>query len=168
VIYTVPHFSPLVKITDGTCILLKHNRLIQQVKTSYPPISKVCLFVGLLFVLLCQVADAQVGWSDEPVFPMTPTIMSAGRWYITAGAKLRNLQSIRFNQVLTQDDWFYSSTGPWYQLQPTQGMPSVPFGPTTPGPFGTGTGRPGFLETLVPNWTYDNGSRRIQDELEYR
>jgi len=149
-IYTIPPFSPLVKITDGTCILFKHNRLIQQVKTSYPPISRVCLFLGLLLILLGQVAEAQVGWSDEPVFPMTPTIMSAGRWYITGGAKLRQGQRVSFDKT------------------PTSGGYTVPFGPTLPGSFGPGgVGTPQYPQLPTGNasdspdnsgvWIYDNG-----------
>jgi len=105
--------------------------------------------MGLLFVLLCQVADAQVGWSDEPVFPITPTIMSTGRWYVTGGTRYRQIQRVSFDK-----------TG-------TPGGFSVPFGPSISGFFGSGGNTPGYPQYPTYNsaddpsmsgiWVYNNG-----------
>jgi hypothetical protein len=83
--------------------------------------------------------------------------MSTGRFYITAGMKWRAPTSISFSQILKEQDWFYNNdTGIWYQIRPNQAIPSVPFGPNTPGAFGTGTGKPTFASDPNP-WVYDNG-----------
>ena len=118
-------------------------------KISYSLLPRVCFFVGLLLVLLAQVADAQVGWSDEPAFPVTPTIMSARSWYITGGARWYQGQRVSFDRT-----------------QPP-GVYPVPFGPGVPGYFGLGGNTPGYPQNPTgatsdpPNmsglWVYDNG-----------
>jgi len=127
------------------------------VKTSYPPVPRVCFFLGLILVfVLGQIAEAQEGWPPYgPVYP--GPVMSTGRFYITAGMKWRTLQSISLSQILKEQDWFYNNdTGIWYQILPNQAIPSVPFGPKTPGKFGNGTGKPTFASDPNP-WVYDNG-----------
>jgi hypothetical protein len=112
-------------------------------------------FICLLIVTFALTAATEVCAQDfmQPPFAPMPRVampsLMGGRFYIQAGAQYRSLQSLQFNAF----------GGP-ETLTAVAG--TVPFGPTTAGDFGVGTGKEGFIGTngppLNPNrWPYDNG-----------
>ena len=125
-------------------------------KTSYPPIPRVCFFLGLILVLLAQIAEAQDGWPFEPevvpppaTFAVPAPVMPARNWYITGGTRYRLIQRVSADKT------------------PSPGVYPVPFGPGVPGYFGLGGYTPGYPQNPTgaasdpPNtsglWVYDNG-----------
>lgn len=102
----------------------------------------------LLTIIICVSASlvAAQDYMQPPFVPApvgTPTLM-AGRFYFQAGARYRSVDTLRFNV----------HGGP---LSLTFLGGTVPFGPTEPGNFGVGTGRPGFTGGAGNSWVYDNG-----------
>ncbi len=118
------------------------------------------LVMALLSLTMTSSALAQGLLVPQP-YPPTPTALLMGRFYVQAGVKYRNLDTLRVN----------IHGGP-STLTAVAG--TIPFGPTTAGPFGIGTGRLGFVGEQPPpaplppaipplppsgpvRWNYDNG-----------
>ena len=103
------------------------------------------LVVALAFLSVGSHAVAQ--GLQPPFMAPTPPSLNYGVFYFQAGAKYRNLHTFTMNV----------SGGP-STIVVNPG--TVPFGPTTAGDFGVGTGKPVLTELAAPHatWTYDNGS----------
>lgn len=88
----------------------------------------------------------------QPPFAPLPRVampsLMGGRFYFQAGAQYRSIATLQMN-----------SFGGVENLTAVAG--TVPFGPTTSGDFGVGTGKEGFTGTNGPggttSWQYDNG-----------
>ncbi|MGO9567625.1 MAG: hypothetical protein ACLP5H_08800 [Desulfomonilaceae bacterium] len=109
--------------------------------------------VALLVVALAflSVGSHAFGQGLQPPFMApTPPSLCHGAFYFQAGVKYRNVDSFRFD-VSGASNTIVVDLG------------TVPFGPTTAGNFGVGTGKPGFDGTSgTPTtngfaWVYDNG-----------
>jgi hypothetical protein len=106
-------------------------------------ISRVAVLVATVGCL--SFGNHALGQALQPPFMApTPPSLTYGAFYISAGAKYRNLYAFKMNV----------SGGP-NSIVVDPG--TVPFGPTTAGNFGVGTGRDGFLGGGTLTWTYDNG-----------
>ncbi|MGO9570259.1 MAG: hypothetical protein ACLP5H_22240 [Desulfomonilaceae bacterium] len=83
---------------------------------------------------------------QPPFMAPTPPSLTYGAFYFQAGVKYRNVDSFRFD---------VSGASNTIVVDPG----TVPFGPTTAGNFGVGTGKDGFLGIFDPHpsWIYDNG-----------
>ncbi len=103
------------------------------------------LGVALAFISVGTTAVAQ--GLQPPFMAPTPPSLTYGVFYFQAGAKYRNLHTFTMN-VSGGPSSIVVSTG------------TIPFGPTTAGDFGVGTGKDGFKGTGFPplTWTYQNGS----------
>ncbi len=108
------------------------------------------LGVALAFISVGTTAVAQ--GLQPPFMAPTPPSLNYGVFYFQAGAKYRNLHTFTMN-VTGGPSTIVVSPG------------TVPFGPTTAGDFGVGTGKLGFDGTtgnaVTPlglfAWVYDNG-----------
>jgi hypothetical protein len=100
------------------------------------------LVVALTFLSVGSNAFGQA--LQPPFMAPTPPSLNYGVFYFSAGAKYRNLHTFTMNV----------SGGP-STIVVNPG--TVPFGPTTAGDFGVGTGKPGFLGGGALTWLYDNG-----------
>jgi len=105
---------------------------------SIPQTLRVFVVVGLMLAITGSMADAQqwgLPYTEAPFTPLTPQMMSSGRWYIAGGARWRQGQKVSFDK--TTDSGGYI----------------VPFGPRVPG---------NFSFTQASNnagvWIYNNGS----------
>ena len=104
---------------------------------SIPQTLRVFVVLGLMLAITGSVAYAQqmgLPYTEAPFTPITPQMMSIGRWYISGGARWRNGQNVLFDKT------------------PDSGGYTVPFGPRVPG---------NFSFTRASNnagvWIYDNG-----------
>ncbi len=107
-------------------------------KISIPQSLRVFVVVGLMLAITGSMADAQqwgLPYTEAPFTPLTPQMMSSGRWYIAGGARWRQGQKVSFDK--TTDSGGYS----------------VPFGPRVPSTFSfTRAGNNAGM------WIYDNGN----------
>ena len=103
----------------------------------------VALFgVTLTFLSVGTTAVAQ--GLQPPFMAPTPPSLTYGVFYFQAGAKYRNVDTFRFD---------VSGTPNTIVVNPG----TIPFGPTTAGAFGVGTGTTGFSGGAGAIWIYDNG-----------
>ncbi|MGO9569218.1 MAG: hypothetical protein ACLP5H_16915 [Desulfomonilaceae bacterium] len=104
--------------------------------------------VALVVVALAflSVGSHAFGQGLQPPFMApTPPSLTYGAFYFQAGVKYRNVDSFRFD---------VSGASQTIVVNPG----TVPFGPTTAGAFGVGTGKLGFDGVTAPtSWFYDNG-----------
>ena len=109
-------------------------------KISIPQAFRVFVVLGLMLAITVSMADAQqmgLPYTETPftpLAPLTPQIMSSGRWYIAGGARWRQGQKVSFDKP------------------PATGDYTVPFGPKEPGDFNF---TPAGNNSGV--WIYDNG-----------
>jgi hypothetical protein len=108
------------------------------VKISIPQSLRTFVVLGLMLAITGSMADAQQWesqYTQSPFTPLTPQIMSSGRWYIAGGARWRQGQKVSFDK--NSDSGGYN----------------VPFGPRVPSSFsfipaGNNSGM----------WIYNNGN----------
>ncbi len=99
------------------------------------------LGIALAFISVGTTAVAQ--GLQPPFMAPTPPSLTYGVFYFQAGAKYRNVDTFRFD-VSGGSNTIVVDPG------------TIPFGPTTAGPFGVGTGKVGFIGGA--SWVYDNGA----------
>lgn len=110
----------------------------------------ICLatLLGMALTFLCF-GNSALGQSLQPPFMApTPPSLTYGVFYFSAGAKYRNVDTFRMDVA----------GGP---RTITVNPGTIPFGPTSAGAFGVGTGKDGFLGAAGGppfTWTYDNGA----------
>jgi hypothetical protein len=106
------------------------------------------LVVALAFLAVGTNAVAQ--GLQPPFMAPTPPSLNYGVFYFQVGAKYRNVDQFRFDVAqgnIPGTAAFVVNLG------------VVPFGPSTAGSFGVGTGKTGFDGVTAPTtWTYDNGA----------
>ena len=109
-------------------------------KISIPQAFRVFVVLGSMLAITVSMADAQqmgLPYTEAPftpLAPLTPQIMSSGRWYIAGGARWRQGQKVSFDKP------------------PASGGYTVPFGPRVPGDFSFTPAR-----NNAGVWIYDNG-----------
>ena len=102
--------------------------------------------VGIALAFLSVGTTAVAQGLQPPFMAPTPPSLNYGVFYFQAGAKYRNLHTFTMN-ISGGPSTIIVSPG------------TVPFGPTTAGDFGVGTGKLGFDGITAPTtWTYLNGS----------
>jgi hypothetical protein len=102
--------------------------------------------VGMALAFLSVGTTAVAQGLQPPFMAPTPPSLNYGVFYFSAGAKYRNLHTFTMN-ISGGPSTIVVSTG------------TIPFGPTTAGDFGVGTGKLGFDGTTAPTtWTYQDGS----------
>jgi len=110
------------------------------VKISIPQALRFFVVLGSMLAITVSMADAQqmgLPYTEAPftpLAPLTPQIMSSGRWYIAGGARWRQGQKVSFDKP------------------PASGGYTVPFGPRVPGDFSFTPAR-----NNAGVWIYDNG-----------
>jgi hypothetical protein len=129
--------------------VLSTNGPINQSRILHMTLRKHICPVALLVValtFLCVGSNAFGQALQPPFMAPTPPSLAYGVFYFQAGAKYRNLHTFTMN-VSGGPSTIVVSPG------------TIPFGPTTAGDFGVGTGKLGFDGVTAPTtWTYDNGS----------
>jgi hypothetical protein len=107
----------------------------------------IAVLLGIASTVLFAGSNALGQGLQPPFMAPTPPSLMYGVFYFQAGAKYRNVDTFRFD-VVGRPNTIVIAAG------------TVPFGPTTAGPFGVGTGKDGFRGTGFPplSWTYDDGA----------
>jgi len=105
---------------------------------SIPQTLRVFIVLGLMMAITGSMSDAQqmgLPYTQSPFTPITPQMMSIGRWYISGGARWRQGQKVSFDKT------------------PDSGGYTVPFGPRV---------QSNFSFTRASNnsgvWIYNDGS----------